>query len=379
MARPGNKHILLYAASEADADVLYATRFFAPDPFVFIRTAAGRRIFVMSDLEIDRARTQSNAHRVLSMSHYTTRAKERLGRVPRPGDVIAEVLRELRIKSVHVPAGFATGVADTLRGHGISVHAADGSLFPARRIKSAEEIAHIQRAMRATEAGVDAAIGLLRRARIRGGWVVLDGRRLTADDVRRAADVEIFSRGYVPAHTIVAPGKHGCDPHDEGSGPIRAGEPVIIDIFPRSQKTGYFADITRTVVKGRPRPKARAMYDAVLAAQRGALRSIRHGAKAADIHGAILALFEKRGFPTGEIDGRMQGFFHGTGHGLGLEIHEPPRIAMADATLEAGMVVTVEPGLYYADTGGVRIEDTVLVTRTGIRNLTRYPKFFEIP
>jgi Xaa-Pro aminopeptidase len=97
-----------------------------------------------------------------------------------------------------------------------------------------------------------------------------------------------------------------------------------------------------------------------------------------DIHGAILDLFEKRGYRTGMIDGRMQGFFHGTGHGLGLEIHEPPRIAMNDTRLEAGMVVTVEPGLYYAGIGGMRIEDTVLVTRTGIRNLTRFPKFLEI-
>jgi Xaa-Pro aminopeptidase len=359
--------------------VLYATRFFCPDPFVFIRTAAGRRIFVMSDLEIDRARKQSNAHRVLSMSHYAELARKRLGKTPLPADTIAEVLRDLHIRSVGVSSVFPTGVADRLRRHGIAVKAADGSLFPGRRLKRPDEVAAITRAMRDTEAGMQAAIDLLRRARIRRGWVTLDGRRLTAEDVRRAANLEIFRRGCVPAHTIVAPGKHGCDPHDVGSGPIRAGEPVIIDIFPRSEKTGYFADITRTVVKGRPSPRVRAMYNAVLAAQRGALRSIRHGASARDIHGAILALFEARGFPTGKIDDRMQGFFHGTGHGLGLEIHEPPRIAMADVTLEAGMVVTVEPGLYYAGLGGVRIEDTVLVTRTGMRNLTRFPKFFEIP
>jgi Xaa-Pro aminopeptidase len=373
-----SKHILLYAASEADADVLYATGFFAPDPFVFIRTASGRRIYVMSDLEIDRARATSNAHRVLSMSHYTTLARERLRRTPAPGDIIAEVLGDLRIRSVEVPAGFSCGVADRLRTHGIRVHAAEGSLFPERIRKRADEVAHIVRAMRATEAGMQRAIDLLRRSRVRGGWVILDGRRLSAEDIRRAANLEIFARGCVPAHTIVAPGKHGCDPHDVGSGPIRAGEPIIIDIFPRSEKTGYFADITRTVVKGTPRPGVREMYDAVLAAQRGALRAIHPGALASDIHGAILDLFEKRGFQTGKIDGRMQGFFHGTGHGLGLEIHEAPRIAMNDARVEAGMVVTVEPGLYYAGIGGVRIEDTVLVTRTGIRNLTRFPKFLEI-
>lgn len=379
MPRPvKSKHILLYAASEADADVLYATGFFAPDPFVFIRTASGRRIFVMSDLEIDRARATSNAHRVLPMSHYTALARKRLRRTPAPGDIIAEILRDLRIRRVEVPSGFSCGVADRLRSHGITVRAAEGSLFPERLYKRADEVAHITRAMRATEAGMQRAIDLLSRARIRNGWVVLDGKRLTAEDVRTAANLEIFARGCIPAHTIVAPGKHGCDPHDVGTGPIRAGEPIIIDIFPRSEKTGYFADITRTVVKGTPRPRVREMYDAVLAGQRGALRMIRHGARSSDIHGAILDLFEKRGFKTGEIGGRMQGFFHGTGHGLGLEIHEPPRIATNDTRLEAGMVVTVEPGLYYAGIGGMRIEDTVLVTRTGIRNLTRFPKFLEI-
>jgi Xaa-Pro aminopeptidase len=373
-----SKHILLYAASEADADVLYATGFFAPDPFVFVRTAAGRRIYVMSDLEIDRARAQSNAHEVRSMSHYAELARKRLRRPPAPGDIIAEVLRDLRIRRVQVPSGFSCGVADRLRSHGVNVRSADGPLFPARLRKHAHEVAHIVSAMRATEAGMQRAIDLLRRARVRGGWVMLDGKKLTAEDVRSAANREIFARGCVPAHTIVAPGKHGCDPHDVGSGPIRAGEPVIIDIFPRSEKTGYFADITRTVVKGTARPGVREMYDAVLAAQRGALRMIRHGARCRDIHGAILDLFEKRGFKTGQIDGRMQGFFHGTGHGLGLEIHEAPRIAMNDTKLEAGMVVTVEPGLYYAGIGGVRIEDTVLVTRTGIRNLTRFPKFLDV-
>jgi Xaa-Pro aminopeptidase len=177
----------------------------------------------------------------------------------------------------------------------------------------------------------------------------------------------------------VAPGRLGCDPHDEGHGPIRAGAPIIVDIFPRAQKNGYFADITRTFVKGRASKKVRAMYDAVYDGQRLALRSIRDGARASDIHGAIHALFGERGFKSGKIDGRMQGFFHGTGHGLGLEIHEPPRVAGNDAVLKAGMVVTVEPGLYYWPHGGVRIEDTVLVTKRGLKNLTRFPKVFEIP
>ncbi len=120
------------------------------------------------------------------------------------------------------------------------------------------------------------------------------------------------------------------------------------------------------------------MYRAVLAGQRLGLKMVRKGVKTASIHQAILDLFESRGFKTGNIAGRMQGFFHGTGHGLGLDIHEPPRIALNDLVLEKGMVVTVEPGLYYYPIGGVRIEDTVLITENGIKNLTRFPKFLEI-
>ncbi len=370
---------LLYAASDSDADVLYATRFFAPDPFLFLRTRRGQRVFVMSDLEIDRAKKQSNAHRVLSFSQYAARAEKRLGRPPHAADTIAEVLRDLRIASVTVPGQFPSGLLERLRARRIRVRVAEGALFPERIIKSAAEVKAIADAMRATEAGMQAALDMLRRARIRKGWVVLDGRRLTAEDLRRAADTTILARGCLPAHTIVAPGKHGCDPHDEGSGPIRAGSPIIVDIFPRAQATGYFADITRTFVKGRATPAVRAMHDAVHDAQRLALRSIRPGVKSRAIHDAIHALFAARGFKSGKIDGRMQGFFHGTGHGLGLEIHEAPRVAGNDTVLREGMVVTVEPGLYYWPHGGVRIEDTVLVTKRGIKNLTRFPKLFEIP
>jgi Xaa-Pro aminopeptidase len=120
------------------------------------------------------------------------------------------------------------------------------------------------------------------------------------------------------------------------------------------------------------------MYQAVLAGQKLGLKTARSGVKTTVIHQAIQSLFEGRGFKTGRIEGRMQGFFHGTGHGIGLDIHEPPRIALNNLVLEKGMVVTIEPGLYYYPVGGVRIEDTVLITDKGIKNLTRFPKFLEI-
>ncbi len=373
------RNILLYAVSDSDANILYATRFRTPDPFIFIRTAKGKRIYVMSDLEIDRARSQSNAHRVLALQRFVDAVRRSRKGSVHIADVSAEVFRALRIRSVTVPENFPAGLADRLRRRRIGVSVAPAPFFRERTYKSDAEVRAIRRTMRITEKGMAAAVDILERSRIRSGWVMYLGKRLTADTLRRAINGVIFAQGCVPANTIVAPGKQGCDPHNPGTGPIRANQPVIIDIFPRSESSGYFGDITRTFVKGHASGDVRRMFDAVLAGQRRALRMIRHGVRAGDVHRTILELFEGRGFETGMIAGRMQGFFHGTGHGLGLEIHEPPRISHGGGPLEAGMVVTVEPGLYYHPAGGVRIEDTVLVTRGGIRNLTRFPKRLEIP
>jgi len=370
-------NVLLYA-DESDANMMYATRFACPDPFIFIKTSRGRRIYVMSDLEIDRAKANSNAHRVLSLSDFTARARHKKGRTPKVAEVVAEVLRELRIRSVNVPINFPVAVADGLRELNVGVRVGPDPFFPKRLIKSDEEVKWIRQTMRTTEEGMAAAIDLIRSSRIKNGWLVHGGRRLTAERVRQAANEAIFARGCVPALTIVAPGKQACDPHEVGSGPIRANEPVIIDIFPRAERTGYFGDITRTVVKGKASDAVAKIYRTVLAGQRTGVKMIRHGTRCADVHDAILGFFATRGFQSGPIDGRMQGFFHGTGHGLGLEIHEPPRIGPGPAVLKAGMVVTVEPGLYYWPIGGVRIEDTVLVTKDGVKNLTRFPKFLEV-
>ncbi|NIM20599.1 MAG: M24 family metallopeptidase [Candidatus Latescibacteria bacterium] len=371
--------ILLYAASEIDANMLYATNFHAPDPFIFIKTAQGKRVLVMSDLEIDRAKATSNAHSVLSLTRYTELAKKRLGRKSTHiSDVISEVCRDLGIRSVTVPESFPLSVADRLRKHRIRVSSQPDPFFPERLFKTAMEIQEIRKAMRACEAGMQSAVDILRKSKIRKGLVEFQGKRLTAELLKRQINSIVFDLGYLPSRTIVAAGKHGCDPHDEGCGPIPAHSPIIVDIFPRSDKSGYYGDITRTFVKGKASDRVKKMFRAVFEGQKWALQSIRHGAKAKEIHRTILDLFDKRGFPTGEIEGRMQGFFHGTGHGLGLEIHEPPRIAINEIVLLKGMVVTVEPGLYYYPTGGVRIEDTVLVTKTGIKNLTRFPKYLEI-
>jgi Xaa-Pro aminopeptidase len=220
----------------------------------------------------------------------------------------------------------------------------------------------------------------VRRTEIRkDGYLYLDGTRLTSEILKRVINTAIMAQGYVPSHTIAAAGEQCVDPHNQGSGPIRANTSIIMDIFPRSQVSGYFGDITRTIVRGRASERLKHAYHCVAQGQEIGFRRIRDGANAYDIHFEILNYFAGEGFETGARNGRMEGFFHGTGHGLGLDIHEAPSFGQRSKNLlRTGNVVTVEPGLYYQGMGGVRLEDVVVVTKTGCRNLVQIPKFLEV-
>ena len=370
--------LLIVAASESDANMLYATAFFAPDPFIFFQHR-GRKYVVMSDLEIDRAKRQADVDTVLSLSRYAAEARKRGRRAPNTADIIELIFREKGIRRAVVPATFPTLLADELRSRGFTLDVKRDPFFDGREKKSADEVKKIRDSLAAAEAGLEAGIAAVKKSRIgRDRYLYLNGSRLTSETLKSIVNTAIMSRGWVPSHTIIASGDQCCDPHNEGSGPIKADSSIIFDIFPRSQKTGYFGDLSRTIVRGRASERLKEAYVTVQAGQQIAYRDIRNGANGKAIHQKILDLFARRGFPTGKIDGRMQGFFHGTGHGLGLDIHEPPRISPVEATLRTGHVVTVEPGLYYLGMGGVRLEDVVVVTPKGNRNLTRAPQFLEV-
>jgi Xaa-Pro aminopeptidase len=377
-ARPRVPARLLYAASETDADILYPTRFFAPDPFLFV-LVRGRRVMVMSDLEMDRARKQARVDEVMSWSRLA-RAEEAAGGKATPAAVIARALGALRVRRVEVPRSFPLGLAMELDERGVRLEVVPDPFWPARETKRADEVRAIRAALRAAEAGLEAGLAALRACAIgRDGSLRRSGRRFTAEHLRAAVNERIMALGCVPAHTICAPGDQAVDPHEEGHGPIRAHTPIVMDIFPRSERTGYFGDLTRTVVRGHASDRLKEVYALVNEGVRLGHRRVRPGASGQAIHREIQDLFTARGYPTGEKEGRMQGFFHGTGHGLGLQIHEPPSISPRPSTLRAGHVVTVEPGLYYLGLGGVRIEDVALVTAKGSRNLTRVPKVLELP
>ncbi len=368
---------LIIAASEVDADLYYATQFLAPDAFVFLRTKA-EKILLVSDLELDRARGHAQVDTVLSLSRYQHRARRNGIESPTPLDALHQLLQERGIKTLLVPRTFPIEAADHLRNAGYRISFPSGSFFPRRECKTPDEIDHIRQVQRHTEAAMHTAIAAVREAEVQDGVLYLNGAPLTADVVKRLIALSLMEKGCTARHTIVACGDQACDPHNQGSGPLRAGQMIVIDIFPRSDHTGYFADITRTIVKGPATDDQRRLYEAVLEGQTLALGRIRGGENGKEIHHSVADLFENKGYSTGEINGRMQGFFHGTGHGVGLEIHEPPRISKADIPLRPGHVVTVEPGLYYPGRGAVRIEDLVVVTQHGCDNLTSYPKELEV-
>jgi Xaa-Pro aminopeptidase len=368
---------LMIAASELDSNLYYATRFIAPDPFIYLEVAR-QRVVLMSDLEMDRARSQATVDQVLSYSELERRAKAQGVASPGSVEVLHLLLQDHGIKQLLVPVNFPFGHAVRLQALGYQLETKKEPFYEHRAIKTAEEIRCIEDAQRATEAAVATAHDALRAADIRTDALWLNGAPLTSERIKKLINVALMERDCVAQHTIVAGGDQACDPHDEGSGPLPAHRSIIFDVFPRSATTRYFADMSRTVIRGTASPELTRLYQAVKDAQEEAISKVRAGADGTKIHQGICDRFDAAGYTTGLVNGRMQGYFHGTGHGVGLDIHEHPRISRNGSILQEGEVVTVEPGLYYPGLGAVRIEDMVLVTRDGCRNLTNYPKTFEL-
>lgn len=365
----GADGLLIVGDSERNCDLFWATKFRAPDPFIYVATQDGAWV-VVKDLELDRARQQVCGADVVASSVY----EKRLGDNPPPGGVLAELLRDRGLRQLLVPDDFPVGIADRLRAAGFELGVAEGPLFPARAVKSAPEIEAIAGAQVAAEAGMQAAVDAIGSATIEGSQLLLNGIVLTSQEVRRRIHHTLLEHECSAHHTIVAGGEQGIDPHQAGHGPLPAHSLIIIDIFPQHVPSGYYGDITRTFVRGTISSAMQQLYDAVARAQACALEQIRAGVDGHAVHAGVSAQFKAAGYETGERDGRMQGFFHGTGHGVGLEIHESPSLSRRSSILEVNHVVTVEPGLYYAGLGGARVEDLVVVEAEGCRNLTTFPK-----
>jgi Xaa-Pro aminopeptidase len=370
---------LLYADTDRSADALFFGGVSVPDPFIAFGVR-GRKYAVVSALEFGRVRRTSDFDVVLPLERLVARARELWPKhKPGPAEVIQLVARQVGVRHFLVAQDFPAGVYRRLVELGLRVDVAPGALFPEREIKTPREAAAIREGNRCSAAGIAAAERVLRRSRVRGRKLIFEGAELTSDRLRTAVEIACLEAGAVSLNTIVAGGDQACDPHERGSGPLRANELIIVDVFPRVTKTGYFGDMTRTFLRGRASEKQRALVAAVRAAQLAALDAIRAGANGRDVHGKVTSVFTSRGFETRRTPRGSVGFFHGTGHGLGLDIHEPPRVSgTVDYPLKKGSVVTVEPGLYYPGLGGCRIEDVVQVMSAAPKMLSSYHYDWEL-
>ncbi|MBC8041715.1 MAG: aminopeptidase P family protein [Opitutaceae bacterium] len=350
---------LLYADTARSADMLYFGRFSVPDAFIAFGLR-GKKIAVLSALEFGRAQKSSGFDTVLPLEPWLVKV-----RATNPKAGIAEVIgllaKHYKIRAFDVAPDFPLALADKLRALGLKLTPVP-ALFPEREIKTTAEAAAIREGNRCSALGIGAAEQLLRRSKIKAGKLVLDGKPLTSERLKTAIEIACLEAGALSIDTIAAGGDQACDPHERGHGPLRANELIIVDVFPRVSETGYHGDMTRTFLKGRASEKQQYLVAAVRTAQLAALDVIRTGVNGRLVHQQCLNTFERHGFETKRTPKGSVGFFHGTGHGLGLDIHEAPRVSSIDHLLKKGTVVTVEPGLYYPGLGGCRIEDVVQVT-----------------
>ncbi len=378
---------LLISDSEHHADMLYVSGLFVPDAFVVVGLEDGASITwhgLLSPLEVDRAKAQSKLHQVHLDTIWHDKAQDN-GWQRSLATAAAAFLQAHDVQSVTVPADFPYLYAKELLALGFTVEPSPASLFPERVIKTEDEIAQLALAEKLTAQSMQQAEDFIAACGINNdGFITFPsghekaGEVVTSQAIRAVIETFLIGQGAVPSHTIVACGAQSADPHDMGSGNIAAHQPIIIDIFPRLTASGYWGDMTRTYVKGKASAKLKRMYQTVLKGQDIGLNMVRAGANASTIHQTITEHFDAQGFKTGIINGKQGGFFHGTGHGVGLDIHEAPRVSKYGAVLEANMVITIEPGLYYADIGGVRLEDLVVVRETGCDNLTNFHRTLEV-
>jgi Xaa-Pro aminopeptidase len=367
---------VIFASSEQSADMLYATKFAVPDAFLFL-LQNGKKTILLSDLEVDRGRKEARVDEVVALSSIEGDLEKRLKSKPPIEKTIAHFLRKRRVRRAAVPYSFPIGLATELAKEGVLVVPVAGLFWSEREFKTPEELKLIQLAIRITEIGLARGLEVLQAAEIRSGKaLVWAGKPLTSERLRAEIDTAILRAGGLPANTIVAGGDQACDPHDRGSGPLKANSLIILDVFPKHAESGYYGDLTRTVVKGQASEAQRKLWYTVLEAQKFSLRKIRAGGSGAELQQAVSELFQERGYPAEIRNGRWVGFFHGLGHAFGLDIHEQPRIAKAE--FKPGQVLTVEPGLYIPGIGGARIEDDGVVTENGFKVLSRFPKELEL-
>jgi Xaa-Pro aminopeptidase len=360
--RSGSDAYVMYASSR-DADMRYMTRFISSDPFVYIKKPGVNGRIIVSQMEYGRASRQSPAS---VMTRTQAGLPDILKAEPDTLKATAKMIADQSGERLLLPAQFPLALAEALRAH--CTVTVDAGTVPAMRAKkSRTEINCMKNVQRITETAMGRAVSLIGSAHVKKGVLHSKGIPLTSEYIRYSMHCLLLEHGCTAVDTIVACGEDTAMPHMSGTGPLHADEPIIIDLFPCHEESGYYADMTRTVVRGEPSPEISEMYSTLREAKQLAVSRIHSGISGADIHQHVVDYFKEHGY---ESDTR--GFVHNLGHGVGLQVHELPTLGPAGKKLAAENVVTIEPGLYYPGIGGVRIEDIGAITRSGFDNFTSF-------
>lgn len=360
---------LFVGDSICDSDMYYLSHFLAGDRFALL--AQEKITLLVSSMEKGRAEKESMADIVLSTSQYEIMEKLKSSGKPDQAylEVLKEFLRDQGIIRVGVPFRFPSGIFQNLSPD-FEVTILESPATRERAVKTDKEIAAITSTQRACERAMRKAVDLIAGSQPRGDILFYQDQPLHSEQVRSAIEVSLLEDGCETVDTIISGGTDAADPHARGAGPLLANAPIVIDIFPRSKISRYYADMTRTVLRGEATPEVSEIFAAVCQAQDTGIEAIRSGVSGKEVHSRVAQVFRDMGYP--ETEGC--GFTHSTGHGVGLDVHEKPSLSEIGETLQTAQVVTVEPGLYYPQIGGVRLEDLVVVRENGCQNLTHFER-----
>lgn len=354
----------------------YLTGFEASDPFTYLRYNNESTLLV-APVEKGKAQDQSNTDQVRSTAEFVN--GDVRDDIEAEASIISSFLTEYDIDSIGVPRNFDLYIYEVLENNGISVQTVPDVVMESRKVKSKSEIELIRNSQIATEKAMEKAKDIIRQSEVRENELYYNDDLLTSEKLKDKLKDVLSEYDCHLDESIVACGEQSADPHKRGSGKLRPNKPIIIDIFPQ-HKSGYWGDMTRTFVKGEPDDQFKEMYKMTREAFESALDMLSNGSgvKAQQVHNMVCDVFESAGYPTirqGDID---RGFLHSTGHAIGLKLHEPPRIADKDEVLEEGYVLTLEPGLYDSEYGGVRIEDMIVITEDGYENLNDFEYDYQV-
>ena len=368
--------VLIFADSMGNAAMRHEVPVPVPDPFLYVERN-GDRHAVVTSFEISRLEPAGITAHPFEEFGYDELLAQGLPRREVLLQTLENAVAQLAVKEAVVPADFPLLLADRLRAKGVALTADYEHFSQRRRVKNETELEGIHKAQQGTEAAMAAAREMLRRAEASNGTLTLDDEPLTSERIKSRL-VEVFNEhNLVADEFIVAHGGQAASGHNMGSGPIAPGEAVVVDLFPRDRETGCYADMTRTFVVGDIPEELSDYHKHVYEALQRSLEAVKPGAEGSAVYRLVCDVFHDAGYPTqlSKQPGQVlsSGFFHGLGHGVGLEVHEPPWLSRDPSKLVAGDVITLEPGLYREGFGGVRLEDLVFVTEDGAENLTDFP------